>query len=137
MLITDANDYATRSLVFLAKQPKKKAIPTKYIASELRIPYTFLAKIFQKLVKKGFIVTLKGPHGGVMLKNKAENKSLKQIFQAIDGVPVLRKCLNDSKTCFLSNNCTINSLLIKIQTKMNHEFKKVTLADLTAASYKY
>lgn len=130
MLITQANDYAARSLVFLANQPNNKAVPTKYIAKELRIPYTFLAKIFQKLIKKGIIVSSKGLKGGVMLKNNAGKKNLKEIFHAVDGSPILRECVFEDKACFLSTNCRVNTVLTKVQSYMDDEFEKATLEDL-------
>ena len=133
MLITQANDYAARSLVFLARQPKNKAIHTKYIAKKLRIPYGCLAKIFQKLIKHNIIVSFKGRNGGVMLAGNADKKNLKEIFQAVDGAPILRGCVYDSKACFLSNNCIVNTLLAKIQGYMNHEFEKVTVSDLVGS----
>lgn len=130
MLITQANDYAIRSLVFLMKQPENKVVPTKYVAAELKIPYNFLAKIFRKLIKKHIVLSVKGIKGGVSLTGRAYKKNLKDIFSIIDGAPILRNCVYDDDACSLSNNCRVNTVLTRIQLQIDSEFEKVKLEDL-------
>lgn len=136
MLITQANDYAARSLILLSKQPKNQVTSTREISKRLKIPRNFLAKIFQKLVKKNIIISFKGLDGGVTLNRNAEKITLKEVFQSIDGLPILRKCIFEKKVCFLSCNCMMNKVLSRIQSNIDYELKKITIANLSKSSIK-
>lgn len=130
--ITQANDYAARTMVYLGKLNEHDSIPTRELANELMVPYAFLVKLLQKLARAGITASQKGRQGGITLKKKPEEITLRDIFEAVDGMPILRNCLICETACFLQEHCSVSSLLNRIQTYLDNEFEKVTLAQLCA-----
>ena len=130
-MISQANDYAVRSLIFLSQQPPGHFIPAKIIARNLKIPAFFLAKILQKLARKKIVLTARGPRGGLTLNKKVRRLTLREIFATVDGVPIIRKCVYDKKFCTLKMNCNLCFHLVPIQHTLERMLARVTIADLT------
>ena len=64
-------EYALRSLVYIQLQNSKERRPgIAEIASEIETPQSFTAKILQRLVKQGFVESLKGINGGFFFNCK-------------------------------------------------------------------
>ena len=131
MFISQANDYAARSLIYILKNSQyKKIFKTKEVAKKLKISSIFLAKIFQKLKKKGFISSIRGVKGGIMIIKDAQKITLYDIFKSVDGLPILRKCVYSNKICTLSCNCGMNKFFKKTQNLVERELKKITIRQL-------
>ena len=57
------------------------------IAEAYNIPYQFLAKIVQTLVKRNLVVAKRGRNGGINLRRKPKYIYFTEIIDAIDGPP--------------------------------------------------
>ncbi|MBI3983644.1 MAG: Rrf2 family transcriptional regulator, partial [Gemmatimonadetes bacterium] len=55
MQLTKQSEYALQGLAFLAAADPERAIPLAEIAEAQHLPASFLAKIFQKLVRHGIL----------------------------------------------------------------------------------
>ena len=84
MLYSKSAEYAIQAMIYLAEAKSEKPIK---IAKNYNIPYQFLAKIVQTLVKHRLIKTTRGRTGGINLYRDPENIYLYQIVDAIDGLP--------------------------------------------------
>ena len=61
-------EYALRGLVYIQLQNLSNRKPgVAEIAEEIEAPHFFTAKILQRLVRNGFVVSLKGKSGGFFL----------------------------------------------------------------------
>ena len=87
MLYSKSAEYAIQAMVYLAEAKSEKPVMTAKIAKEYNIPYQFLAKIVQTLVKHRLIKATRGRTGGINLYQDAENIYLYQIVDAVDGPP--------------------------------------------------
>ena len=99
-MLSNTCKYAVRAVIYLAinEEPSKK-IGIKQISKELDIPSPFLGKILQSLAKQKLLASTKGPHGGFSLGKPAENISLLDIVEIIDGLDVFNVCLVGMKFC--------------------------------------
>jgi len=62
-------EYALRGLVYIQLQNLNNRKPgVSEIAKEIDAPHFYTAKILQRLVKIGFVSSLKGKNGGFILK---------------------------------------------------------------------
>ena len=86
--------YALRSMICLASFPKGESVTVKKLASETKLPRSFLSKIFQNLVHSNLVVSQKGPNGGVCLARSPDKISLREIIESAVG-PL------DGEDCFL------------------------------------
>ena len=63
MYITRETDYGVRCVLYLARKAQEIA-PVNEIAKAMHIPKSFLAKILQRLVKAGIVISGRGISGG-------------------------------------------------------------------------
>ncbi len=113
MLYSKSAEYAIQALIYLAEKKSDKPTMISEIAKGYNIPYQFLAKIMQTLVKQRLIVATRGRKGGVNLAKDSKEIYLNQIVYAVDGPPPetdqcvvgLDKC-NDDIPCPLHDQWT-------------------------------
>jgi Rrf2 family protein len=121
-------DYALRCLVELARKPKGEWVATAELGKELRVSRIYLAKIFQKLAKKGMLETVKGKGGGVRLTR--QDISLTEVLTALEPRSSLNKCLNGRFRCFRRQKCAIHSVLERAQRELFAKLGRYTLNKL-------
>ncbi|MBN2047383.1 MAG: Rrf2 family transcriptional regulator [Anaerolineaceae bacterium] len=106
MIITQQADYALRAVQYLASHSHGQRTSTSVIARERDIPPSFLAKIISQLSTAGIINTQRGAHGGVQLAKPAEEISMLDVIEAIEGPLVFVTCSNHHDgTCSQSDEC--------------------------------
>ncbi len=92
--------YGIRAVLFLAVHGEKgKKIGIKAISEGLDLPAPFLGKILQQLAKKKILDSTKGPHGGFSLARNADDISLYDIVEVIDGTDVFNECMIGMRVC--------------------------------------
>ncbi|HNR31484.1 MAG TPA: Rrf2 family transcriptional regulator [Candidatus Hydrogenedentes bacterium] len=89
MNISSRCEYACRAVIELAvHQEAQETITSVTIAEKRHIPEKYLVHILLQLKRAGIVRSVRGAQGGYMLSRPAEDISLLDIVQAIDG-PVL------------------------------------------------
>jgi Rrf2 family iron-sulfur cluster assembly transcriptional regulator len=101
-------EYALQAVAFLALKPEGERISIKTLSRKLKIPYHFLAKIFQELSRKGLLKSLKGPTGGFSLGMPARHITLFQVVEAVDGVEFANRCVMGFPECSGKNPCAVH-----------------------------
>jgi len=117
MQITRQADYAVRAILYLAQLGPNKKASTSQIAEEQEIPLSFLAKIIAQLSIAGLLQTMRGARGGVTLARPAEEITLLEVVEAIDGPIILNECVNGSYPCPL-DNCTMRDVWVSAQSDL-------------------
>ena len=96
--ISEAASLALHTMVYLAGDPS-----THYSAGKLSrvicVSEAHLAKVLQRLVKEGLLVSVRGPKGGFQLARKTDEITLLEVFEAIDGPYEPSACLMHDRTC--------------------------------------
>src|SRR5437870_7165743 len=83
--LSKKTDYALMAVQYMASGGADRVVNTKEIAEEYNIPVELLAKVLQKLGKKGLIVSQNGPKGGYVLAKSSTDISVLSVIQAIEG----------------------------------------------------
>ncbi len=124
--LSDAVSLALHGMGLLAAGERKNA---REMAEEMKVSEAHLAKVFQRLVKSGLVLSTRGPGGGFELAGEAEKISLYHIYSVIEGDPSEQYCLLRKDECPFEE-CLFGSML----ERMTHDFvnylKQTTLADL-------
>ncbi len=81
--ISEAASLAIHSLALIASS--KARLNAKKIAEILHVSQNHLAKILQVLAKNEYLDSNRGPGGGFVLKKKAEEVSMLEVYQLIEG----------------------------------------------------
>lgn len=95
-------DYALRALCYLAAQDDARAVPCAEIRDRQGIPAHFLSKILRRLVASGVLESVSGAHGGFRLQRPAEQISVREVFECIEGRLSLIDCVErrEAFCCF-------------------------------------
>jgi Rrf2 family protein len=128
--ITRKGDYAIRGMVYLAMKPPDQMSLISEMAAAIDVSPTLLAKIFQNFSKVGLVKSYRGVGGGFMLGRPAEQISLLEIVEAVEGPIVLNRCLLRPGTCDRDAGCTVHPVWKELQEKMRDILGSVSLKHL-------
>ena len=132
MQITRQVEYAVRTVLYLAKQPAGACIATAQIAREQGIPNSFLAKIVLQLSAVGVLHTSRGAKGGVQLAKSAEDISLLEIVEAIDGPIEVNDCVLHAARCQQSGDCPVRKTWCDARAEFVKRLARANFAYLVA-----
>jgi Rrf2 family protein len=118
MQITRQADYAVRAVLYLAQQGNNSRISTAQIARDQHIPLTFLAKIISQLSAAGILRATRGARGGVTLARPADEISLLEIVEAIDGPMTVNECTHDPDLCPLGSTCAVRDVWCDVRADL-------------------
>jgi len=124
-------EYALRALVYIQSQNSKNRRPSIVeIATEIETPPSFTAKILQRLVKQGFIDSIKGINGGFLFGNEREELPLKKVIVSIEGDKLFTGCGFGLKHCDENNPCPLHYDYAPIRDAMNKLVEEETIQGL-------
>lgn len=124
--------YAIRAVVYISVfSTQQKKVGLREISSELGIPTPFLGKILQTLARNGILISSKGPHGGFCLGRPAEDVSLMDIVDIIDGTELFNQCLVRTVHCSAQEPCGVHDQYMKIRKDLKNFFVHQTIDDLS------
>ena len=101
-------EYALQAVMYLATLQRGELVSIKDLTKQLGIPYHFLGKILQHLTHKGLLTSRKGHAGGFALALPAENITLLQIIEGIDGIAFMNNCVLGFESCSSPNPCALH-----------------------------
>ncbi len=123
-------DYGVRALVDIARQPQATRSIVAEIARRQNIPAFYLAKIMPRLARAGSVHTTLGAAGGISLALPAEQISLLQVIQAIDGPYALNLCSIDPSLCEYHTTCPTCPTWREAQSQLNQTLANTHISDL-------
>lgn len=124
-------EYALRGLVYIQLQNLSDHRPgIAEIAKEIEAPQFYTAKILQRMVKNGFILSLKGKGGGFYFDKKKEPLSLKALIAATEGDKTYAGCGFGLKHCDEKNPCPMHHQYKPIRESINQLISNETIQSL-------
>ncbi len=130
-MFSKSTEYAIRAIIFLAiRATPDKLIGTTDIANELGFPEAFLGKVLQNLVKKGLVISVKGPGGGFFVKEETNKFSILDIVEILEGLGFLNKCGLGLHSCNDNNPCPIHDEYQPVKTKIREALSSKSVADI-------
>ena len=130
MYVTREADYAVRCVLYLARKANG-ITPVNEIAKAMHIPKSFLAKILQRLVKAGIVISGRGISGGFSLAKKPENISILDVIKAIQGnAAAINRCAIDKRMCRLSKTCSVHPIWVELRGIIEKRLQEENFAKL-------
>lgn len=121
---SEAASIGLHAMVLIAGS--KKLLKAPDIAKKAGVSQNHLSKVMQRLVKDGHIKSTRGPSGGFILNRPAEDISLLDIYQSIEGVINNKGCPMDKQVCPFEK-CITGGLFQKMTTDFIDYFGTTTL----------
>jgi Rrf2 family protein len=130
-------EYALRGLVYIKLQNIKEKRPgTAEVAREIEAPYFYTAKILQRLVRAGFLESLKGKGGGFYFDPSKPELPLNKLISSIEGDSSYSGCGFGLKQCSANNPCPVHEKYAPIRDAINKLVSEETVQDLALKVYK-
>jgi len=134
-------EYALHSLLWLAA-PLDQTPSARDLAELQGLSPTFLSKIFQKLEKAGIVDAIGGIRGGYRLARAADDISILEIIEAVEGRKNLFDCQEIRGRCVLfegkppawavSGVCGIHAIMLRAEKNLRDELGSHSLGSLSA-----
>jgi Rrf2 family iron-sulfur cluster assembly transcriptional regulator len=118
MRFSTSIEYAVHGLVYLARASADRAILISEIAAAIKVPETYLRKVFQQLARRGILASQRGAKGGFRLGRDPGSITLKDVVEAIDGSLPVYSCLKVVRGCRLSHPCPVQETFEEARLRM-------------------
>ena len=123
---SEATVIAIHAMVLVAGNPET-CTSNQSVSSELRVSEAYLAKIFQRLVKSGYVVAKRGPSGGFKISPAGASSSLWDIYRTTEGAASLSNCLFDEPVCG-GEDCILRNTLCDVNKQIINALSSVKLS---------
>lgn len=121
--------YAIAATLQLAKSSGESPIPCNQIAAEGKMPERFLLQILRSLVNAGILKSTRGVVGGYALNKPAEEISLLEIMEAVEGP--YESQMSDQEEGILSGNSSLRGALQELASTSKKQLAAIRLSQLT------
>jgi Rrf2 family protein len=108
------------------------SVSAREIAEQYDIPIELMAKVLQRLVRSGLLVSTQGTRGGYTLRRAAASISIADVIQAIDGPFSVTACSTENSGCEQYSKCSIRDPLWQIRERIAAALGTVSVAELAA-----
>lgn len=124
-------EYALRSLVYIQYQNNRQQTPgIEEISKEIEAPQAYVAKILQRMVRLGFVNSIKGKGGGFLFDELKSELTLKELILATEGGTILNGCGFGMKHCNSDNPCPLHDQYGPIRDAINKLVSEETIQSL-------
>ena len=129
--ISEAASIGWHAMIVLA-DAGDKLVSTAEIADLLQVSGAHLSKVLQRLTREGLVEPVRGPRGGFRLGRPAEEITILEIYESIEGPLQERTCLLRKPICN-GKCCLIGGLLQQVR-ELRDSLASLTLKEATDRS---
>ncbi|MCX7719073.1 MAG: Rrf2 family transcriptional regulator [Candidatus Sumerlaeaceae bacterium] len=132
--LNQTTGYALLTLGMLEPPGGKPAL-VRDLARKTGIPKPYLSKMIHALASKGLLATKRGFRGGVTLARPADQITLIEVAQAVQGGPLRHTCLLGLTECSDERACPLHAFWTVTTDRIMRMLSRTTLAE--AAEFEY
>ena len=125
-------DYALMAMKHLAQRSDRGSSSAREIAEQYDIPIELMAKVLQRLVRRGLLESHQGTRGGYQLARPAMQISVADVIQAIDGPVTVTACSTDDQSCDQFARCNVRDPLQRVREMILAALGECTIAELAS-----
>ena len=133
MRLTTRTNLAMRTLMFCAVNPDR-IVRKHEVAQACGASENHLAQVVHLLARAGFLKTLRGRSGGLMLGRSACDITVGAVFRTFEAVLPFTECSEGSSTCPLVGGCRLKCVLARAVEGFYAELDGVSLTDLVGGN---
>ena len=125
-------DYALIAMKHLALRGDRASSSAREIAELYDIPIELMAKVLQRLVRRGLLSSLHGTRGGYKLARVPAQISVADVIQAIDGPVTVTACSTVEGQCEQFAKCNVRDPLWRVRERILAALGECTIAELAS-----
>lgn len=122
--LSEAASIAIHGMILVARSDK--LVNVNQIAELTSSSRHHVAKVFQRLVKEGFVNSNRGPSGGFSLKRAPGEVTFLEIYEAIEGKIVITRCPLDKPVCPF-DKCIFKNVMKDLTLEFRNYMEQQTL----------
>ncbi|MBS2005023.1 MAG: Rrf2 family transcriptional regulator [Candidatus Obscuribacterales bacterium] len=127
-MISQTAEYALRAVVLLAMHPES-SFTTQQIAQSTKVPFAYLSKVLQALVRANLMRSQRGLGGGFTLAQPASAITILSVINAVDPIARITTCPLGLEEHGL-NLCALHKRLDDATAMVEKVFADTTIGDL-------
>ena len=126
-------DYALMAMKHLAIKTDtvSASASAREIAEQYDIPIELMAKVLQRLVRTGLLLSTQGTRGGYTLGRVPSSISVADVIQAIDGPLTVTACSTDDEQCEQFGKCNVRDPLWRIKDRILSALAECSLTEIS------
>ena len=134
MKLSRLTDYGIVLMAHLAKDEPGDAGPrnAREVAEETQLPSPVVSKILKTLAREGLLSSHRGSKGGYTLARPAEEITVPEMIEALEGPIGLTECAVHPGACAQELSCHVRHPWQRINDVVRRALAEVSLADLAA-----
>ncbi|MDY7116213.1 Rrf2 family transcriptional regulator [Halomonas sp. SSL-5] len=129
MHLTRFTDYSLRVLLYLAMKGERRSTITE-IAERFDISRNHLMKVVQDLSHQGYITSIRGKNGGLLLRREPDTIVLGELVRLTERDLTLVECFGDDNECVITPACQLKHILMEALEAFLGVLDGYTLEDL-------
>ncbi len=129
--VTKLTDYATVVLTVLASEPET-VLSAAGLAERAGLEMPTVAKVLKPLAQAGLVEGFRGASGGYRLARSAEDVTLVDIVEAMEGPLGMTECSVHAGACGIESSCGVRANWRRINDVVADALRSVTLAEMLA-----
>lgn len=129
--VTKLTDYATVVLTVLAARPDD-VLSASELAERAGLETPTVSKLLKPLAQAGLVEGFRGANGGYRLARPADEISLIEIVEALEGPLGMTECSVHAGTCGIEDQCGVRANWRRINDVVVEALRSVTLAQMLA-----
>jgi Rrf2 family protein len=130
MKLTRASSYALHAVSFMAAQKNNAAVASHHIARARGIPERFLLKVLKPLVSAQILLSIKGPNGGYRLARPANDVTMLEVVEAVDG-PIRGSAPLNHESAGNPLGKRLEQVTNQVADQMRKQLSRIKMGDLT------
>ena len=123
-------EYAIHGMVYLAVTKPAGAVLVRDVARAIRVPESYLRKVFQLLARAGLVASHRGAKGGFSLARNPGELTLRHVVEAIDGTLPSYSCQKTTRGCSIVPRCPVSEAFETARQKMAEVLEATSIKDL-------
>jgi Rrf2 family transcriptional regulator, nitric oxide-sensitive transcriptional repressor len=136
MRLSVQTDYALRTLMFLAAYDGQHSIAA--ISERYGISKNHLMKVAQRLVAEGFVKSVRGRAGGLLLNQPADKINVGHVVRLLEGMGGFVDCFDATGNgCVISPVCGLQHVLADSIEAFLRNLDNYTIADVVGDREKF
>ncbi len=135
MLFSQRFGYAVHAMCYIAKKRGGALTALPELAAWMRTLWpgcseTYLSAVVQRLVGGGLVRSQRGISGGYALARPAEEISLRDVVELLEGVDAGRCGLSLEEECPVQDNCSIRRKIERVEETFLRSLEQITIGQL-------
>ena len=129
--LSKRTDYGFLAIQLLMMTPSGQYRSAREIATRHNIPPALMAKLLQRMARKGLVASHHGIKGGYQIARPASEITLREIIEALEGPVPIADCRHISpQECRRAGSCEGCRPGRAVQRKIAEVLERTTLRDL-------